>query len=174
MTTCSICPTSARMVGRVFPKVVRISICSPRTFDQFHEVRDHAVQVQIDGFDDLAAGERQQLSRQRGRLFCTAEYLVEIRQTIFVSSTFIFSISPIPKTPVRALLKSWAIPPARVPTASIRWAAWNCRSNSVFSVTSWTIDRTPVTFPDASRNDALNHSQVMTFPVFPATSAFRE
>ena len=33
MSTCSICPTSARMVGRDFARIVRISICSPTIFD---------------------------------------------------------------------------------------------------------------------------------------------
>ncbi len=87
------------------------------------------------------------------------------RAPLFPAS-FNFSNSAKPITPVRALLKSWAMPPARVPTASIRWAPWSCLSISVFSVTSWAIDRIPLAFPDASRSDALNHSQVMIFPSF--------
>ena len=68
-----------------------------------------------------------------------------------------------PTIPVRALLKSCAMPPASVPTASIRWAVWSCLSSWVFSVTSWTIERAPVTIPDRFRNGVLNHSQVIFF-----------
>ena len=55
-----------------------------------------------------------------------------------------------PKMPVRKLLKSWAMPPARMPTASSFCVFWICSSARVFSVTSRNTSTAPITRPRAS------------------------
>ncbi len=50
----------------------------------------------------------------------------------------------------RILLKSWAMPPARVPTASIFWAWLSCRSRATSWATSSASQATRCTRPDSS------------------------
>jgi hypothetical protein len=53
--------------------------------DQLHQIRNQGAQVQIDRLDDLAAGEGQQLPRQRGRPFRAMKDFVQIMQRLPVS-----------------------------------------------------------------------------------------
>ena len=54
----------------------------------------------------------------------------------------------------RRLLKSWAIPPARRPTASIFWACRSWASRRLCSVVSSRIASVPISAPAASRRSA--------------------
>ena len=174
MSTCSICPRSACMVGTFFSRDVFTSICSPTTLPiNFIRSATRMLKFKLTG---SMTWRRAKVSSCRVNVAArSAQRRISSRSCNACSSPAILMrrSSPNPTIPVRALLKSCAMPPARVPTASIFWAVLSCLSNSAFSVTSWAIDRTPLTFPDASRNNALNHSQVMIFPSF-RTLAFRE
>ena len=64
------------------------------------------------------------------------------------------------------LLKSWATPPAKRPTASIFCAWRSLSSRATRSVTSCANDATPSTRPDSSTSGVLYHSQRNGAPVF--------
>ena len=67
--------------------------------------------------------------RRRARLRCVAP-----RRSALGSSSV--SSSAAPRITVGRLLKSWAMPPARRPTASSRWHSRTCSSSRLRSVTS--------------------------------------
>ena len=61
-----------------------------------------------------------------------------------------WSRSALPRMAVRTLLKSWATPPASLPTASIFCAWRSCPSRARCSVTSLITPRTPATRPPST------------------------
>ena len=74
------------MVGTfLFQGCVYLDMLAHHLADQFHQIRNQGGQIQVDGLDDLAAGERQQLPRQGGRPLRATLDLVQIMQRIPVS-----------------------------------------------------------------------------------------
>jgi len=78
--------------------------------------------------------------------------------------TSINASSAFPMMVVSILLKSWAIPPASVPMASIFWDCRSCSSILLRLVISCPIARMPVMLPFLSFNVRSNHSIVASFP----------
>ena len=74
------------------------------------------------------------------------------------------TISVKPMIAARMLLKSWAMPPARVPMASIFWAWRRCSSMRFCSVISLLISRRAIGFPSLSRRNARLLATVIFLP----------
>ena len=81
--------------------------------------------------------------------------------------------SRLPRIPVRILLKSWAIPPAMVPTASIFCISINCLSSRRRSVTSIPVTITETTDPASSVSGAWFQAIVRRSPWADTTAVSR-
>src|SRR5659263_621408 len=141
--TWSICPRSARIVAGLFAGITLIPMSSLVTFR-----RSFSRSVTTRFKSRLTGSMIWRRAKVRSCRVSTdarsALPRIWTRSATACGSVLIrrFSISPNPMITVNALLKSCAIPPARVPTASIFWAILTCFSSDSTRVTSRFTDET--------------------------------
>ena len=110
-----------------------------RVTEHFQGVFNQAIQVDLVYFGLSTAGVAKQLAGEFG---APLDNLVDNGQSLLVSALggeLMAMISTLPWMPASILLKSWAMPPARVPTASIFWDWINWRSVFLRLVMSLTL-----------------------------------
>ena len=100
--------------------------------------------------------EKANMRRVRSEPFSAAS-MAALMRLVARSSVFTIccTISRLPMTTIRRLLKSWAMPPVNWPTASIFWAWWYLRSRALRSVTLWQQPKTVSMVPASSRSASM-------------------
>ena len=99
----------------------QLDVLAQRAPEHRLQVQDDLVELKRRRAIGLRLAEGKQLGRQLRGASCRDEYLLHIRGRGWSELIPSATSAAQPRMPVSKLLKSWAIPPARRPTASIFW-----------------------------------------------------